>query len=363
MLDFVETRPGQSMLEALELRRAQAAQGAVIDYGFHMTVQPQDLEHLDQVAGVVEAGCPTFKHYMAYGFYLDDGQLLASFRALSEAGGMAIVHAENWEVIQRLVAEQLAAGQTHPRNHPLCRPAVFEGQAAGRALDLAEFARVPLYLFHATCGEVVERLAQARSRGVPAWGETCPQYLCLDDSVFESQGKLPICSPPIREKAQQLRLRAALLKGDLQVVSSDHCPFCSEAKLSAPDFSRVPGGIPGLEARMMLVRSLPGMTPSRWVEACCTAPARLMGLARKGRVQPGCDADLVLWDPEAERVLGPQTLHENVDWTPFQGLRVRGVPQTVLSRGEVVVEDGRCLAPAGRGAFQERALGQDLRGL
>lgn len=356
VLDFVEAEEDEPLLDALERRRAQAAEGARIDYGFHMTVKPGDLGKLDQVPGVVRAGCPSFKHYMAYGFCLSDGQLLRSFRALAAAGGLAIVHAENWDVIRTLVDERLAAGDRHPRQHPRCRPAAFEAQAAGRALDLAELTGVPLYVFHVTCGEVVERLAAARSRGLAAWGETCPQYLFLDDQVFEAQGPLPICSPPIREKAQQERLRAALLRGDLQVVSTDHCPFPAAAKHAAGDFSRVPGGVPSLEARMMLVRGLPGMTPSRWVDACCTTPARLMGLASKGRIQVGADADLVVWDPEAERVLGPDTLHENVDWTPFAGLRVRGVPEWVLGRGEFLVEEGRAVAPEGRGRFLERTL-------
>ncbi len=356
VLDFVEARPDQEMLEALQERRQQAATSSVIDYGFHMTIQPTDLGRLDQVAGVVRAGCPTFKHFMAYGFCLDDGQLLASFRALAAAGGMAIVHAENWDVIRRLIAESLAAGQVHPRMHPRCRPAAFEGQAVGRALDLAELAGVPLYLFHLTCTEAVERLAAARARGVRAWGETCPQYLCLDDTVFERLGALPICSPPIRERAQQEGLQAAMVRGGLQVVSTDHCPFTRAQKQAAPDFSKVPGGVPSLEARMMLVRGLPGMTPERWVDACCTTPARLMGLARKGRIEPGCDADLVLWDPQARRTLSPPTLHENVDWTPFEGLHVQGVPETVLSRGRVVVAEGRCQAEPGHGLYQERWL-------
>jgi len=356
VLDFVEAGPDQDLLEALQDRRLKAAPGAVIDYGFHMTIQPADLVRLDQVAGVVRAGCPTFKHFMAYGFRLDDGELLTSFRALAAAGGTAILHAENWDVIGRLVAESLAAGQNHPRMHPRCRPATFEGQAVGRALDLAELTGVPLYLFHLTCAEAVERLAAARARGLRAWGETCPQYLCLDDTVFERLGPLPICSPPIREKAQQESLQQALVRGDVQVVSTDHCPFTRAQKMAAPDFSRVPGGVPALEARMMLVRGLPGMTPERWVDVCCTTPARLMGLTRKGRIQPGCDADLVVWDPEARRTLGTGTLHENVDWTPFEGHKVEGVPETVLCRGQVVVEAGRCVADPGNGLYQERWL-------
>ncbi len=356
VLDFVEARPDQDLLDALQERRQQAAPGAVIDFGFHMTLQPTDLDRLDQVAGVVRAGCPTFKHFMAYGFCLDDGQLLTCFRALAAAGGLAILHAENWDVIRRLIAESLAAGQTHPRMHPRCRPAAFEGQAVGRALDLAELAGVPLYLFHLTCAEAVARLVEARSRGLRAWGETCPQYLCLDDSVFERLGPLPICSPPIRERAQQERLQQALVRGDLHVVSTDHCPFSRARKEAAPDFSRVPGGVPSLEARMMLVRGLPGMTPERWVDVCCTTPARLMGLTRKGRIQPGCDADLVLWDPQARRTLGTETLHENADWTPFEGVQVQGVPETVLCRGQVVVDAGRSVAEPGNGLYQERWL-------
>lgn len=361
VVDFVEADPEERLLDALERRRAQAAQ-AVIDYGFHMTIKPGDLRKLDQVREVVEAGCPSFKHYMAYGFCLDDGQLLASFRALAAAGGLAIVHAENWDVIQALIRERLEAGDREPSWHPRCRPAEFEAQAAGRALDLAELTGVPLYIFHVSCGEVVERLAAARARGVRVWGETCPQYLYLDDTAFERLGPLPICSPPIREADQRRRLRQALHSDGLQVVSTDHCPFCRADKHAAPDFSRVPGGVPSLEARMMLVGSLPGMTPSRWVDLCCTTPARIMGLTRKGRLEPGCDADVVLWDPQAERTLSVDNLHENVDWTPFEGVTVRGVPETVLRRGEVLVEGGEFVGGAGGGRFVPRTLAESRVG-
>lgn len=355
VIDFVEAEGDEPLLDALARRRAQAER-AVIDHGFHMTIKPGDLGKLGQVPGVVQAGCPSFKHYMAYGFCLSDGQLLESFRALAAAGGLAIVHAENWDVIQALIRERLAAGDRDASWHPRCRPAEFEAQAAGRALDLAALTGVPLYVFHVSCGEVVERLAAARGRGLAVWGETCPQYLFLDDSAFERMGPLPICSPPIREAEQGRRLRQALLTGGLQVVSTDHCPFTRAQKRAAPDFSRAPGGVPSLEARMMLIRSLPGMTPSRWVDLCCTTPARVMGLTGKGRVQPGCDADLVLWDPDAERTLSVDDLHENVDWTPFEGVPVRGVPEVVLRRGEVLVEGGEFVAGPGGGRFVPRSL-------
>lgn len=364
VIDFVEAAPGQRLLDGLAERRAPADQKAVIDFGFHMTIKPDDLDKLDQVKEVVEAGCPTFKHYMAYGFYLNDGQLYRSFRAIGQAGGMAIVHAENWRVICALIEENLARGRCEPHWHPRSRPRKFEGHAAGRAIDVAEMAGSPLYIFHISCPEVVEHMASARARGVKVWGETCPQYLVLDWSLFDRPGALaalPVCAPPIREKEVQEPLWSALSGEEIQVVSTDHCPFTvAEKEKNLGDFSKIPGGVPSIESRLHLVYSYGVATGrlslSRWVHCCCTAPARLMGLTRKGRIAPGYDADLVVFDPNRKRTISLDNLHENVDWSPYEGMELQGVCRHVFSRGEMIVRDGEFQGEAGRGRFVRREL-------
>jgi dihydropyrimidinase len=372
VIDFVEAKEDQRLVDGLADRRRPADEKAVIDFGFHMTIKPEDLEKLDQVEEAVAAGCPTFKHYMAYAFCLNDGQLLRSFKAIARAGGLAIVHAENWDVIQALIAENLANGRTGPHWHPRSRPRRFEGQAAGRAIDLAEEAGLPLYIFHISCPEVVTQMAAARARGAQVWGETCPQYLVLDCSLFDrpgAAGALPVCAPPIREKAVQEPLWSALAIGEIQAVSTDHCPFTvAEKAANLDNFSKIPGGVPSIESRLTLIYShgvsTGKLSLSQWVDRCCTAPAKLMGLPSKGRIAIGCDADLVVFDPAIERTLSVETLHENVDWSPYEGMAVHGVCRDVLSRGEVIVEDRNFVGQAGRGRFQRRALesaGQVIR--
>ncbi|RME45959.1 MAG: dihydropyrimidinase [Caldilineae bacterium] len=362
IVDFVETAPDETMLDALAARRAKAEGRAVIDYGLHMTIGPTDISKLGQLPAVFEAGCGTFKLYMAYGLRLRDDELLQAFEAIREVGGLPVVHAENWDVICALVARHRAAGHTEPRWHPRSRPAVMEAEAAGRVIDLATLAGVPVHIFHVSCPPVVERIAAARRRGLPVTGETCPQYLLLDDSVFEQPGvagALPVCAPPIRPAGNQDPLWEALAANDLQIVTTDHCPFTREDKATGlGDFSRIPGGVPAIEARFPLLYTFGvragHFSANRWVDIACTTPARLFGFARKGHIAPGYDADLVIFDPQREVTLSPRTLHEKPDWTPYDGLTVTGWPEVTLSRGEVIVQDGEFLGAAGRGRFVKR---------
>lgn len=356
VMDFVETHPEETMAQALERRKSQAAAGSCLDFSLHMSILPSDMSKLGQIPALIANGCPTFKHYMAYGFALNDAQLLQSFQAIAQAGGTAIVHAENWDIIQTLIEQSLAQGHVHPRFHPLCRPAAFEGQAVGKALDIAALAQARLFIFHITCREAVERLSQARHRGQPAWGETCPHYTCLDSDVFEKLGPLPICAPPIRESAQRQALVNALVNGDIQSVSTDHCPFTVAEKHSATTFNRVPGGMTSIETRMMLIKNLPGMTLERWVDCCCTTPARLMGLEHKGQIAPGFDADIVLWDNAGTHTIKQSALHEAADWNAYEGVTLQGKPETVISRGQIIVQDGEFLAHPGQGHYIERHL-------
>lgn len=364
VIDFVEAQPQQPLLDALAQRQALAAERAVIDYGFHMTITPHDIPKLAQVADVVAAGCPSFKHYMAYSFRLHDGQLLQSFQAIRRAGGLPIVHAENWDVIQTLVQQNLAIGRTDPRWHPRSRPALMEGEAAGRVINLAALAETPLYIFHVSCQAVVERIAAARAGGEPVFAETCPQYLLLDDSLFDrpgAAGALPVCAPPLRPLGEQEPLWMALARGDLHVISTDHCPFWLADKAAAlGDFSRIPGGLPSIESRFALAYTFGvgagRLSLSQWVDCCCTMPAQLMGFTKKGQIAVGYDADLVVFDPRQPVTLSTKTLHENVDWTPYDGFQLTGWPRHTLSRGQWLVRDGQFVGQPGQGRFVARRL-------
>jgi dihydropyrimidinase len=314
---------------------------------------------------------------MAYGLRLDDGQLLQALEAIAAVGGLPVVHAENWDVITTLIRHNLANGRTSPHWHPRSRPAIMEAEAAGRVIDLAELVETPLHIFHVSCAATAGRIAAAKARGRPVYGETCPQYLYLTEELYDRpgvEGALPVCAPPLRPKADQEALWAALRDGTLDLVSTDHCPFTREEKASgitAHDFSQIPGGVPSIESRLALIysgliNSLPTahsptspchlVTLSRWVDICSATPARLLRFANKGHIAPGYDADLVIFDPKKEFTITPDSLHETAGWTPYDGLTLRGWPETTVSRGEVIVENGRLLASPGRGRFVRRAI-------
>jgi dihydropyrimidinase len=398
-VDFVVTGPDETMVQVLEARRAIADSKVVVDYGLHMTLTPDDIGRLEQVKDAYAAGCASFKLYMAYGLRLDDGQLLQALEAIAAVGGLPVVHAENWDVITTLVRRNLATGRTSPHWHPRSRPALMEGEAAGRVINLAELVGTPLHIFHVSCAATAERIAAAKARGQPVTGETCPQYLYLTDEVYDRpgvEGALPVCAPPLRPKAEQEALWAALRSGTLDLVSTDHCPFTREEKATGlHDFSQIPGGVPSIESRLALVyaglvgslhinntgeatgwgvggewhRSQPVASPllvtghlpatafyalSRWVDLCCTTPARLLRFGRKGHIAPGYDADLVVFDPARELIIASDSLHETADWTPYEGLTLRGWPEVTINRGEVIVENGRFLGSPGRGRYVHR---------
>lgn len=364
VIDFVDAKPDEPLLDALAKRKAEADANAVIDYGLHMTIAPWDIKKLDQLQSVVDAGCPSFKLYMAYGFRLTDDELFLALQGVRDVGGFPVVHAENWDVICTLIEQNLAQGNTGPEWHPRSRPAILEGEAAGRAIDIATYLDMPLYVFHVSCSQVVERIAAARAKGLPIYGETCPQYLFLTNDAYAREGilgALPVCAPPIRDQAHQDRLWEALVRNELQAVSTDHCPFTQAEKAAGLDnFKQIPGGVPSIESRFSLLYSkgvaTGMMTPQRWIDLCCTTPARLFGMTRKGDIAVGYDADLVIFDPNAERVLSTETLHERVDWTPYEGLTVRGWTKTTISRGELIVENGTFVGEGGRGEFLHRSI-------
>ena len=364
IVDFVEPHAAESLLQALAARRAEADSRVVIDYGLHMTIGPEQMDILDQVSAAYAAGCGSFKLYMAYGLRLTDDQLYRALQAIRDVNGLPVVHAENWDMICQLIADNLAVSRTSPHWHPRSRPARMEGEAVGRVIDIATQVGTRIHIFHVTCAEAVQRIKKARQMGAAVTGETCPQYLLQTWDAYDQpgvEGALPVCAPPIRDEDQQNALWQALARGDLQVVTTDHCPFTradKETGILANDFSQIPGGVPSIESRYAAVYAFGVrsglLTLNQWVELCATTPARLAGFASKGDIIPGYDADLVIFDPQKTVTLSTDTLHENVDWTLYAGLEVQGWPTTTLSHGKVIVNDGQFLGAAGNGRFVPR---------
>jgi dihydropyrimidinase len=362
VIDFVEAKPGQPLLQALAARRNQAEGKAVVDLGLHMTLSRADDETLAQVPASIGAGSASFKLYMAYeGLRLDDGGLLRALAALRAHGGRPLVHAENHYAITYLTALALAEGRTGPENHPLTRPAGMEAEAIHRLLALAHVTGTPLVLAHLSCALGLDQVRAARARDQTVWVETCPQYLLLDEKEYQRpgfEGAKFVMAPPPRAESDRQALWAGLASGEIDTVATDHCPFFYETQKTRgrDDFSRIPGGAPGIETRLALLYThgvrAGRLTIERWVEVCCTAPARRFGLApHKGTLAVGADADIVIFDPERSVELSHKTLHQNVDYCPYEGWEVQGYPATVLSRGEIIVQDGEFVGAKGRGQF------------
>ncbi|MDA3812480.1 MAG: dihydropyrimidinase [Spirochaetaceae bacterium] len=359
IIDFIEAKENQPLVEALEERKAKAESRSIIDFGLHMSIGPNDIKKLDQVQTAFDAGCRSFKIYMAYGMKLHDGEILRAFKAIGEAGGLPIVHAENWDAITTLIDINISEGNTGPEWHTKSRPAILEAEAVSRVIDLATYVGVPVHIFHISCPEAIERIKNARIQGHFVTAETCPQYLCLTDEVFEVEGvegALPICSPPIRGIIDQLELWEYMSSDSFHTISSDHCPFTVQEKANGLDaFNTVPGGVPSIEMRFSAIYSRGVrdgfLTLNQWVDLCCSTPAWLFGLKNKGDIQIGKDADLVIFDPDKEMVLSEESLHEKAGWTPYKNMKITGWPIVTISRGEVIIKDGKCLAEKGRGQF------------
>jgi dihydropyrimidinase len=363
VLDFAEPADGESLLGALESRRGDADSRVAVDYGLHMTIPTWHADHpqsLSLLPEVVAAGVPSFKLYLAYeGFRLDDGQLYRVMETVAAAGGLPIVHCENGPICDALRSQAVAQGRTTPSHHALTRPPRQEAEAVGRATDVAALAGSPVYIVHVSCEQATARIQAARARGEAVYGETCPQYLLLDARALDRpDGERWVCSPPLRTEEDNRALWRGLTSADLDVLATDHCPFTTHEKAGHADFTTIPGGLPSIEARLSLAYHFGrqvGMTLERWVEVCCANPARIFGLSRKGHVAPGFDADIVLFDPSRRVTLrAGETLHEQVEWSPYDGMTVLGWPRDVLSRGRAVVQNGEFVGEPGWGRFVMR---------
>jgi len=366
VIDFVEPADGETFLSALAARQAEADDRVAVDYSLHITIPTWHAAHpevLDGLPEVVATGAPSFKLYLAYeSLRLNDAQLYRVMKAIAAANGLPIIHCENGPLCETLRAQAVAQGNTSPIYHALTRPPRQEAEAVSRAIDIAALAGSPLYIVHVSCEESMLRIQAARARGERVYGETCPQYLLLNGMALDLPGgERLICSPPLRTKEDNEALWGGLAFEDLDVLATDHCPFSAADKSGHADFTTIPGGLPSLEARLSLAYYFGQrhwMTLERWVEVCCTNPARIFGLHRKGQIAPGFDADLVIFDPNRWRTLqAGKTLHEQVDWTPYEGMPVQGWPRDVLSRGRVVVRDGKFVGEPGWGRFVPRELG------
>jgi dihydropyrimidinase len=366
IVDFAIQYRGERLHDAFETWSKKAEGKAAIDYGFHMIITELSDQVEEEMDAMVRQGVSSFKLFMAYPgvFMLDDASIFKAMLRTGKNGGTICMHAENGGVIDVLVKKALAEGKTAPKYHALTRPARAEGEAAHRAIALAEMADVPVYIVHLSAAEALEQVVEARDRGLPAFAETCPQYLFLSYDNYEEpgfEGSKYVMSPPLREKATQERLWRGLAFNDLQAIATDHCPFCMREKhLGDGDFSKIPNGAPGVETRMSLVYDggvrTGRISMNRFVELTSTSPAKIFGMfPKKGTIAPGSDADIVIFDPEKTTTLSAKTHHMKVDYNPYEGRQVTGVTETVLSRGKVIIDAGKFTGRAGAGSFLKRS--------
>ena len=366
LIDFAIQYKGQTLRTALDAWWKKADGKAAIDYGFHCIMTDLPEARLEEMKALSGEGVTSFKLFMAYPgvFMVDDALIFKAMLKASETGSLVCMHAENGGAIDVIVQRALAEGKTAPKHHALTRPTTAEAEATSRAIALAEMAGAPVYIVHLSCYEALEKVREARDRGLPAYAETCPQYLYLSLENFDVpgfEGAKYVFTPPLREKWHQEKLWSGLAADQLQVVSTDHCPFCykEQKELGRDDFTKIPNGGPGIEHRLSLIYSggvhAGRFSVNRFVELVATTPAKLFGLyPRKGAIAVGSDADLVIFDPHTEQVISAATHHMRVDYSMFEGIKVTGMARQVFSRGRLVIDRGKFVGKAGQGEFIRR---------
>lgn len=366
IVDFAIQGKGQTLKETLNTWKAKAEGKAVFDYGFHVAICDLTEEVLNEIPSAVAEGVTSFKTFLAYkgALMIDDGALFQILQKCNEAGALVMIHAENGDIIDLMVKDLLAQKKTAPKYHALSRPPEAEAEATGRAIAIAQMAGAPIYIVHLTCKEALEKVKEARDKGLPALAETCPQYLILSYKNYEEpgfNGAKYVMSPPLREKSNQTPLWHGLAFGDLQVISTDHCPFNFKGQkdLGKNDFSEIPNGAPGIENRLCLIYNegvnKGRISVNRFVDLVSTTPAKLFGLyPEKGTVAVGSDADLVVFDPKERFTITAKTNHQNVDYTPYEGYKGKGAPRMVIAKGKVLVKEGKFLGRPGQGRYIKR---------
>ncbi|MBI5367014.1 MAG: dihydropyrimidinase [Planctomycetes bacterium] len=366
VVDFAIQAKGQALRQGLDNWHAKAQGKACSDYSFHLICTDLPENVIGEMDKVVDEGVTSFKLFMAYPGVLmvDDSTIYRALLQARENGALVCMHAENGGAIDVMIKQAVAAGKTEPKWHALTRPPQMEAEATHRALAMAEVAGVPLYIVHLSAAEAMQEVRRARDRGVKAYAETCPQYLFLSyDNYLEPgfAGAKYVMSPPLRPKGNEEHLWKALALGDLQAVSTDHCPFnmSGQKELGKESFAKIPNGAPGIETRLLLLYNGGVNTGlislNRFVELVSTNPARMFGLyPKKGTILPGADADILIWDPKKQVTISAATHHMRVDYNPYEGWKVVGAPATVLLRGKVMLENGTFTGKAGDGRFVKR---------
>ncbi|WP_409524992.1 dihydropyrimidinase [Nitrincola sp. MINF-07-Sa-05] len=366
IIDFVIPSPQQPLMDAYHQWRDWAGKSAA-DYGFHVAITWWDESVKEDMGTLVrEHGVNSFKHFMAYknAIMADDETLVKSFRRCMELGAIPTVHAENGELVFQLQQEILAQGITGPEGHPLSRPPAVEGEAANRAIRIAQVMNVPIYIVHVSCKESLEAITRARNEGQRVFGECLAGHLVIDDSVYRHPdfefAAAHVMSPPFRSSEHQAALWQGLQGGNLQTTATDHCCFCADQKVAGKDdFSKIPNGTAGVEDRMAVLWdagvNTGKLTMNEFVAVTSTNAAQIFNLyPRKGAVSVGADADLVVWDPEGSRTISAKTHHQNIDFNIFEGRTVKGIPSHTISQGKLVWKDGDLRAEKGAGRYVER---------
>jgi dihydropyrimidinase len=366
VVDFALPAPGQGLLDALRMWDNKSTR-AHCDYSFHMAVTWWGEQVFDEMAEVVRArGINTFKHFMAYkgALMVNDDEMFASFRRCAELGAIPLVHAENGDIVADLQAKLLAEGNDGPEGHAWSRPPEVEGEAANRAIMIADMAGVPLYIVHVSCEEAHEAIRRARQAGKRVWGEPLIQHLTLDESEYFhpdwDHAARRVMSPPFRDRKHQDSLWNGLASGSLSVVATDHCAFTTAQKRTGlGDFTRIPNGTGGLEDRMPMLWThgvaTGRLTPNEFVAVTSANIAKILNCyPRKGAILVGADADIVVWDPAKEKTISAATQQSAIDYNVFEGRKVRGLPRFTLTRGRVAVHDGEIRPQEGHGQFVAR---------
>jgi dihydropyrimidinase len=369
VISFAAQAKGQSLRATVVDYAARARRGAMIDHAFHMTVTDLSVPEFEtDLRALIAEGHRSIKVFTTYNIRLEDTEILRLMAIAREAGALVCVHAETDAMLGWAKALYLDHGLTAPRHHALSHPRLAEVEAVERMCRFAEFLDQPVMLFHISTREALAAVRAARGRGVPIWAETCPHYLLMTAAILDRdgvEGAKWMCSPPQRTADDHEALWQGLALGDLQVISSDHAPYRFDAtgKLAAgpaPDFSRIANGMPGLQTRLPLLYdamvTAGRLGPEAFVDLTATAPARIYGLAKKGAIVPGHDADIVIWDPKRSHTYGPDDLADNAGYNPWAGTRVTGLPRTVILRGSVIVEDGQIIAQPGQARWIDRPV-------